>query len=133
MRKVLSLLAFAFILCAVSASAQTATCPAGVLHCASLSWTAPTSGGAPTGYNIYRANATGGCSTVTATSCTKAGSTSASVLTFTDSPLSASTKYFWVVTAFNASGESGPSTEVSATTQPDPAPNAPSGLTVIAK
>ena len=135
MRKCLSIL---IVLCAglllcASASAQTATCPAGVLHCSNLSWTAPTAGGAPTGYNVYRSTTSGGCSAVTAPSCSKVGSTSANVLSFTDSPLSATTTYFWVVTAFNSSGESTPSNEVTATTAADPAPAAPSGLTVTAK
>lgn len=108
----------------------TASCPAGVDHCANLSWTAPTSGGAPTGYNVYRTTTSGGCSTVTSTGCTKSGSTTASVLTFTDSPLAASTTYFWVATAFNTSGESAPSTQATGTTNPDPAPVAPTNLTV---
>jgi len=116
-----------------SASAQTATCPSGVLHCANLTWNAPTAGGAPTGYNVYRSSVTGGCANVTAASCTKAGSAVATAPSFVDSPLSQSTKYFWVVTAFNASGESGPSNEVTATTTPDPAPAAPAGLTVTVK
>jgi len=117
-----------------SASAQTATCPSGILHCANLTWNASTSGGIPTGYNVYRSNVTGGCSTVTAASCTKVGpAVPGNTLSFVDAPLSQSTKYFWVVTAFNASGESGPSNEVSATTTPDPAPIAPTGLTVTVK
>lgn len=116
-----------------TAQAQSPTCPTGVNHCAQVSWTAGTGGGAATGFNIYRANATGGCATVTAPSCTKVGSVTGSVTTFLDSPLAATTTYFWVVTAFNASGESGPSSEVSATTGQDPAPVPPTGVTVTAK
>ena len=133
MRKVLSLFAFVAVLIAlsaVSASAQ-ASCTPGVNHCANLSWTAPSTGPAPTGYNVYRSNTSGGCATVTASTCSKVGSVG--VTSFNDGPLSPSTTYFWVVTSLANGQESGPSNQVTATTQPDPPPSAPSGLTVVAK
>ena len=111
------------------------SCPNGALHCADLSWSGPSGGGTPTGYNVYRTMTTGGCATVNPlpSGCTKVGSTNANTGQFTDSPLAASTTYFWVVTATNAAGESTPPAQVTATTTADPVPNPPTGLTVTAQ
>ncbi|HEV2376589.1 MAG TPA: fibronectin type III domain-containing protein, partial [Streptosporangiaceae bacterium] len=68
----------------------------------SLSWTAPSSGGAPSGYNVYE-NGTN-VQSVTGTSDTVTG-------------LAASTSYTFTVTAFNSVGESPHSSSVQATTQ----------------
>ena len=135
MRKCLSVLLFAVVaiaLSAVPASAQTASCTPGFVHCANLSWTPASSGPAATGFNIYRSTQTGGCANVKASTCSLAGSTGNTSF-IDESGLAASTTYFWVVSAVNAAGESGPSNEVSATTAPDPPPSAPTGLTVVAK
>jgi len=111
-----------------SAPKATLTCSNNALHCASLNWTASTSGN-PTGYNVYRSLTSGGCSTVTASGCTKINSTPVTTTSFMDSPLQATTTYNYVVTALNGSGESGPSNQFSGTTGQDPAPSAPTGLT----
>ena len=116
--------------------AAPASCPTGVLHCANLSWTASVadaSHGAATGYNVYRSTTNGGCGTVTATTCQKVNSSSVAGTTYTDSPLAAATNYFYVVTGFNAAGESGPSNQLPLTTNTDPTPNAPTGLTGVAQ
>lgn len=114
-----------------------ASCPAGALHCATLTWTpgAVTGNNAATSFNVYRTLTSGGCTTVTATGCTKSGSANAPASSFTDSPLAASTKYFWVITAANSAGESGPSNQVTATTAADPVtvPAAPTGVSVTAQ
>ncbi|HEV2377030.1 MAG TPA: carbohydrate binding domain-containing protein, partial [Streptosporangiaceae bacterium] len=68
----------------------------------SLSWTAPSSGGAPSGYNVYE-NGTK-VDSPTSTSDTIGG-------------LAASTTYTFTVTAFNSVGESPQSSSVQATTQ----------------
>jgi len=82
----------------------------------SLSWTA--SSGA-TSYNVKRSTVSGGPYTTV-------GSPSAT--SFTNTGLTNGTTYFYVVTAVNASGESGNSSQVSATPQAVvPAP--PTGLT----
>ena len=70
-----------------------------------LDWTASTSGGV-TGYHIYRDG--GG---------TAVGTVNASTTTFQDTGLGAGTTHSYVVTAFNATTESGPSNQASATTQ----------------
>ncbi|HZJ54372.1 MAG TPA: fibronectin type III domain-containing protein [Myxococcaceae bacterium] len=82
----------------------------------SLSWTA--SSGA-TSYNVKRATVSGGPYTTV-------GNTGAT--SFTNTGLTNGTTYFYVVTALNASGESGNSTQVSATPQA-PVPQPPTGLT----
>ena len=66
---------------------------------ASLSWSSP--GGTVSGYNIYRNGSKVGTTTSTS---------------YTDSGLSASTKYTYSVTAYNSIGESAPSASVTATT-----------------
>lgn len=98
-------------------------------HAVGLSWGVPTSGGAPTGYNVYRTSTSGGCSTVTASGCSKIGTTAVPTTTFTDTTVAGGQTYFWVVTAFNATGESGPSNQVTASVPPD-APTAPGTLNV---
>jgi len=80
----------------------------------SLAWTA--SSGA-TSYNVKRATASGGPYTVVGSPATTS---------FTNTGLTNGTTYFYVVTAVNASGESGNSTQVSATPQAPPQP--PTGL-----
>lgn len=112
-----------------------ASCPGGALHCAALSWTAPATGPSPTSYNVYRTTTNGACATnpSTAPGCALAGSTTAPTVAFTDNNLAASTTYFWVVTAVDASGESPTSNQATGTTGADPVPNAPTGLTVTAQ
>lgn len=108
------------------------SCPSGANHCAQVTWSASISG-SPTSYTVYRTLTSGGCSTVSSTGCTKAGTVTAPTTQFVDSPLAATTTYFWVVTATNSSGESIPSAQVSATTGSDPVPAAPTNVTVTAK
>lgn len=131
MRKVL-LLAFLCLAFAGFGAAQTASCTPGFTHCANLSWTPASSGAAATGFNIYRSTTSTGCATLTASTCSKVGSTGNTSF-IDEAGLTASTQYFWVVTATNANGESGPSNQVSGTTAPDPPPSAPGSLTVLVK
>lgn len=130
-RPVLITILFALALIAVPSRAQAApTCPTGTNHCASLSWTAPTTGGTPAGYNIYRSTANGGCANLTASTCTKVGSTTAPTLTFMDAPLAAKTTYFWVLTSTNLTGESIGSTPATGTTADD-TPGAPGTIVIV--
>jgi len=85
----------------------------------SLSWTA--SSGATT-YNVKRATVTGGPYTTVG---------SPVGTSFTNTGLTNGTTYFYVVTAVNASGESGNSAEVSATPQAV-APAPPTGVSASA-
>lgn len=78
-----------------------------------LSWTA--SSGA-TSYNVKRATVSGGSYTTVATGVTTTN--------FSDTGLSDSTTYYYVVSAVNAGGESANSTEATATT----IPQSPAGL-----
>lgn len=130
------LVVFAGLTLALPAQAQ-AACPTGVNHCANLSWTPGTVSGnnAATSFNIYRTVTSGACSVVSAAGCSKSGSAAVPTDTFTDSPLAATTTYFWVVTAVNSAGESAPSNQVTATTGQDPTttPATPTGVSVIAK
>lgn len=107
------------------------TCPGGALHCSLLTWTAPASDAThdpASGYNVYRSVSSTGCSVLTGAACSKIGSVAAPNVTYTDSPLTAGTQYFYVVTATNSGGESTASNQVSVT-PPASAPNAPTGLT----
>lgn len=122
MKYFVAILALLAVFLALPAQGQTA-------HAVGLSWATGTGGGSPSGFNVYRTTTSGGCSTVTATGCTKVGSTSASTTTFTDTTVQGGTTYFWVVTAFNSTGESTPSNQVTATIPPD-VPTAPSNLTI---
>jgi len=125
-------LAVAILILFTAMSHAQVTCPGGANHCAQVNWTASASG-SPTSYNVYRTTTNGGCSSVTGSSCTKAGTVAAPNLSFVDTPLAASTTYFWVVTATNAAGESVPSNQATGTTGPDPVPAAPTGVTAVDK
>lgn len=84
----------------------------------SLSWTAPASNGSPiSGYDVYYSTTSG-----EALSGTEVTTSSTSV---TISPLTDGTAYYFVVEAVNAVGNSGPSTQVSATPVDLTAPSAP--------
>lgn len=88
-----------------------------------LTWSAVTGA---TSYNVYRSTSAG----VTTTNGTRlAGVTSP----FVDTGRAASTAYFYIVTAVNSAGESGPSVEVNATTNAPAAviPPAPTGVAAV--
>jgi O-glycosyl hydrolase len=85
-----------------------------------LSWTA--SPGA-TSYNVYRSTTSGGPYTAIA---------SPTTASYTDTTVANGTPYYYVVTAVNSSGESGNSSEVSATPAAGVAPAAPTGLVASA-
>lgn len=115
-----------FCLSALLALAQNPGCPGAtgaIPHCVLVSWSAPTSGGTATGYNVYTGGtAAAQCATVSAPTCTKLTPTpisAAGPLSFTLNSsatvtLKEGSSYFYVVTAVNAGGESTPSAEVSA-------------------
>ncbi|MGO8671501.1 MAG: fibronectin type III domain-containing protein [Capsulimonadaceae bacterium] len=84
----------------------------------SLSWNASSTA---TSYNVYRGTAAGGESTT-------AVATGITVTTYIDTGLTNGTAYFYKVSAVNASGTSGLSTEVTSTPQAS-IPTAPTGLT----
>ena len=87
----------------------------------SLSWTV--SPGA-TSYHVERSTTSGGPFTLVA---------SPAVAAYTDSALSNGTKYFYVVSAGNAAGQSANSAEVNATpTAPQAAPPSPNNLVAMA-
>jgi fibronectin type 3 domain-containing protein len=88
-----------------------------------LAWDVPASGGAATGYNVYR-------STVSGQFTTKLNATPLTTLTYADTTAVAGTTYFYVVRAVNASGESANSNQVTAAI-PIPVPGAPTNLRVI--
>jgi mono/diheme cytochrome c family protein len=112
---------------ATTASAAVPVAPTGVTAAGgsnqvTLSWNAVTGA---TSYNIYWSTTTG-VSPLTGTRIANATSP------FVQTGLAASTTYFYVVTAVNASGESAPSTQASATTNTIvTAPVAPTGVTAV--
>ena len=78
-----------------------------------LTWTAPTTGSAPTSYTIQRSTTSGAETTVGSTSGTS----------YPDTGLANGTTYYYRVLAVNSAGSSAASNEVSATpTGPPPAP-----------
>jgi cellulose 1,4-beta-cellobiosidase len=93
-------------------------------HSLTVSWTAPTTGGAVSTYNVKRSTSAGSEATI--------ASVPASQLTYVDTAGVSGTKYFYVVSASNSFGESANSNEVSATFLGD-RPGAPAGLTVVAQ
>ena len=104
---------------AVPTGAPTAVTAAPGSGQATINWSAVTGA---TSYNIYHSTT----SPVSKATGTKVDDvTSPSVIT----PLTNGTKYYFVVTAVNSSGESENSTEVSATPVPDPPPPVPTGVT----
>ena len=88
----------------------------------SLTWSAPSSnGGSPiTTYTVYRGTNSGNQSYSVQVG---------TVTSYTDTALSNGQRYYYVVTAVNALGESPPSSEVSA--KPATVPNAPGNLQAI--
>ena len=104
---------------AVPTGAPTAVTAAPGSGQATINWSAVTGA---TSYNIYYST-TSPVSKATGTEVDNV--TSPRVIT----PLSNGTKYHFVVTAVNSSGESENSTEVSATPVPDPPPPVPTGVT----
>jgi cellulose 1,4-beta-cellobiosidase len=92
-------------------------------HSITLAWTPGTGGGAVASYTVKRSTTSGTESTL---------QTGVTTTTFADTTGVAGTKYFYVVTAVNAFGESAPSNEVSATFLGD-RPAAPAGLSAVAQ
>lgn len=123
MKKFLLLLFLPFLLFAAPASAQAA-------HSVSLAWTAPTTGGAVTGYNIKRAAVSNGPYTIVGTSAT-AGTTAAP---FVDSSnLVEGTTYFYVVSATGPGGEGPNSPQSNPALIPFSVPGSPGGPTATPK
>lgn len=93
-------------------------------HSNTLSWTAPTTGGAVSTYNVKRSTSTGTEVTI--------ATVPSSQTTYVDTAGTAGTTYFYVVSASNQFGESPNSTEVSALFLGDK-PAAPASLAVTSK
>ncbi len=91
-------------------------------HSISLSWTAGTGGGAVATYNVKRSTTSGTEVTIASVPSTQT--------TYSDTTGVAGTKYFYVITAVNSFGESGPSNEASATFIGNP-PQAPAALQAV--
>lgn len=103
-------------------------------HSITLSWTYPTTGTQPTGFNIKRSTTSGAEVTVTTV---PAGT---SPYSWADTGIAgggvAGTTYFYVITGTNPNAnptESGPSNEVSATFLPLPALVAPTASGAVSK
>lgn len=92
-------------------------------HSVTAKWTAPTSGGSVTGYNVKRSTVSGGPYTTV-------GTVTAPTLQFIDTAnLVEGTKYFYIVTATGPGGEGQPSSEANALI-PFSVPGTPGGFTV---
>jgi hypothetical protein len=100
------LLISAFLILAIGTQAQT--------HQAILSWTAsPTTG--VTGYNVYKITGVCPVNPTLGAFGPKLSSTTATVLSYTDTAITPGTTYCYVVTAFTAGGESNFSGSLQAT------------------
>lgn len=108
-----------FFVLIFSAAAQSAT------HSNTLTWVAGTGGDPATGFEVQRSSANSG-------PWTTIGSTTISVLTYTDTTVSAGQTWFYQIIATNPGGSSLPSNIVSATT-PFLPPAAPGNLQNIPK
>lgn len=121
MKKILAGAIFMLTL-AVSAHAQGPTLTNGGFD---LSWSASTGA---TGYHVYRAEQSGvfapnACTGATGP-CQRIATNAASIRTYRDTAVLPDVRYYYVVTAFNAAGESAPSNEVNAILPaPPPAPS----------
>ena len=93
-------------------------------HSITLTWSAPTTGGAVVTYNVKRSITTGTEATI--------ASVPAPTTTYVDTNGVAGTTYFYVVSAVNQFGESPNSNEVNALFLGD-RPAAPASLGVVAK
>jgi len=105
-------------LAAVAPGPATPTAPANaatnVVKTPTFTWTAPTTGGVPTGYKIY-------CDTNTEPTTLLGSVTGVNTLTWTaTTDLAYSTVYYWKVVAYNTSGDATGNTVFSFTTVPDP-------------
>ena len=74
-------------------------------HVVALSWNA--SGGA-TSYNVWRSTVNGACYPTIGSSCSKIA-TGVTQTQYTDGTVQSAHTYFYVITAVNSFGESGPS------------------------
>jgi fibronectin type 3 domain-containing protein len=93
-------------------------------HQVVLTWTAPTTGDAPTSYDVKRAPVTAG---VVGTFASIA-SPEPTATTYTDTAVVAGQEYAYEVCSVNAAGESTPCPDITVTI-PVSAPNPPTGLT----
>jgi len=92
-----------------------------------LTWSAPTVGAAPTGYNVYRAAyASGACGTYAVLNASAVSTT-----TYTDTTVVAGSEYCYEVTALNGTAESGPDVLASNPVILPPAP--PTGVSATVK
>lgn len=91
-------------------------------HNITLTWNAPTTGGAVVTYNVLRGTSSG--------TETSLATVAAPTTTYVDSSGVGGTKYFYEVTATNNGGTSGPSNEASATFLSQ-APGIPVGLGAV--
>jgi endoglucanase len=90
-----------------------------------LNWTASSTSGVT--YSVFRSTTSG-----FTPSLSNQVTSGVSGTTFSDTGLSASTAYYYLVKAVNCAGSSSASNQASATTQPAPAPAAPTNLTATA-
>jgi Fibronectin type III domain len=119
----LKLLLTGLVCMAVMALAQGPSYPYSVV----LSWTAPTTGTPPTGYNLYRAPyASSTCGTYVVQNTTALTTT-----TYTDSSVTPGNQYCYEVTALVGTAESGPDVLASNPVSLPPAP--PTGLGEVVK
>src|ERR1700675_2998321 len=97
----------AFIVLAIALAGMTLGVTAQGTHSLTVSWTAPTTGGAPTTYNVKRAVSSGAEA--------KIATVNAPATSYVDTNGTAGVTYFYVISAQNQFGESANSNEVSAT------------------
>jgi len=95
-------------------------------HSAIINWafTQSTTGDPATGFHVQRSLTAGGPYTIVGTI------SNLTTLTFTDTSVTAGTKYFYVISDFNTAGDSPLSTEVSGTIPFSPPSGAPTSVTI---
>ena len=119
------------ILFALAIPLAAQTCPTGITHCTTLTWTWTQATGTDpaVGFHVFRAATCAALSPLPAPLATITGSTNT---TYTDATTAAGNQFCYGVTAYNSAGDS-PAALSSLLTTPFQVPSVPTGVSGTAK